>query len=374
MLRTVRFPTTLIGNIPITMASSPTNCAVIPLGQNVTPSNTGYTAGISFPSGCTVAIGTLIGVRGILSSTTHYDSVLTAVTRAVAASQFNYGIDLPFPYKNGAWIKMKDTSYTRSNTGNFVNHLPYVIDRYLAGTSTQILVGTGESADTTSVASAIGESSAGSGGFVAADTSDLSPAGVSSPTNQWQIAGYRMNTVIAASSIEHYVRELTTTQGIESITPVSSVATVTAGRIARLTTDTSGTITVNKVAVSSTGSGVIIVQTPSGELGSIVIRQNSTPSNGFALIAKNITLDPTVGDLTGLFIATDTLNVGGGGVPLKIKGNVMAAGGMAGMRSRLDADHARPSIFIEFDMSAYQKLLPLLSLNKIRYSNRSSAE
>ena len=356
------------------MASSPTNCAVIPLGQNVTPSNTGYTAGISFPSGCTVAIGTLIGVRGILSSTTHYDSVLTAVTRAVAASQFNYGIDLPFPYKNGAWIKMIDTSYTRASTGNFVNHLPYVIDRYFAGTSTQILVGTGESADATSVASAIGESSAGSGGFVAADTSDLSPAGLSSPTNQWQVTGYRMNTAIAASSIEQYVRELTTTQGIESITPLSSVATVTAGRIARVTTDTSGTITVNRVAVSGTGSGVIIVQTPSGELGSIVIRQNSTPINGFALIAKNITLDPTVGDLTGLFVATNTLNVGGGGVPLKIKGNIMAAGGMTGMRSRLDADHARPSVFIEFDMSAYQKLLPLLSLNKIRYSNRSSAE
>ena len=358
----MKIPSGLLSSIPVQITTAG-SCAVIQNGTT-NASLSGYTAGIDFPALCSVAVGTPFSVRGILSATVDYDST-GLLTTNVLSGVSTYTLHLPFTYKHGAWIKLKDTSYTRATTGNFVNHLPYVIDRFHPEQSAAS--GGGDESDALgTVPSTIGETSAGSGGFIAASMSDLSPAGVSSPTNQWQVTGYHMNTTAMVSATDQYITRIINTQGTTSVSPtLGSVTLPSAQTIYTLKTDGTGSIGVG--SITATGPNMIIVVKPDNTLGDLIIGSDNSENAGLIIIAKSITFAPSVTAFKGILITTGVVNAGGGGAPLKIKGNVVAAGGMTGIRSRTDADHARPSVFIEFDMDAYQKLLPLISTSQIKY-------
>jgi hypothetical protein len=117
---------------------------------------------------------------------------------------------------------------------------------------------------------------------------------------------------------------------------------------------------------------VLIVTGPSGDLADITFNGNINyeGKSSLVIIAKNIYLNHKVSVANAVFIASERLHTGsngGGDVPLKIKGNIVALGGIVQERVRSDQDHARPSVLMIFDPKPYFDAMNLLNVKDVEY-------
>lgn len=130
------------------------------------------------------------------------------------------------------------------------------------------------------------------------------------------------------------------------------------------------------LSVESSGNSatVIIITNPEGNLADVTFEGNINydGKHSVVIIAKNITLSHTVSIVNAVLIASEKFNTGtnpddGPDVPLKIKGNIVAHGGIVQERVRGDLDHARPSVLMVFDPKAYFDAMSLMNVKDVEY-------
>jgi hypothetical protein len=142
-----------------------------------------------------------------------------------------------------------------------------------------------------------------------------------------------------------------------------------AGVISVTQSDLEAPIEVNDAGVVAGTTNVLIFTDSGGNLIDVIFNNDVNPlaNSTMLVIAKNITLADSVTSANAIFIASENFNTGSGGLPLVIKGNVVALGGLEQNRARQDGDHARPSMLLIYDAQAYQSLLKMLSITNLEY-------
>ncbi|MFO0704185.1 MAG: hypothetical protein U0525_05750 [Patescibacteria group bacterium] len=323
-----------------------------------------YRAPFTFPPGC-IAGGVAnmnIDVDPVVFSMPALYSIVGTPLQNIS-SPGEYTIDLPFDYNGGPWIRLKDTSFARTTTTQLVNNIPYIIDKF-STTDT----------DDTNKKAFIDESTAGVAGY-SPDTStvNIDPIGKTSPTNNWRLpAGYTINSSQISAKFTKFVTSLTRSKGIVSITvaiPGEDI-TLTSDRINVI--DTTTPVSVGQIRTSITNSPAILIvwNSITQTFQNLTIRENNVGASPL-IIANQIILSGSgtnyVTELKGLFVALNDINLGGGGYPLKITGNLLSGGVVTNMRTRSDNDNAKPSVFMVFNFESYAKLLKLMNANQVEY-------
>jgi hypothetical protein len=274
-------------------------------------------------------------------------------------------IDLPFAYTGGSWIKFKDTSVIRSVTDRLANNVPYIKDSFKnsAGVIDE---------DDGQEGGVIDENQAGAGGFVAGNI-DIKPLGLSSATNSWTLPqSYALNPAFATNKLKDFVFESIQFSDSHNI-PIDQGSNdiILTGKKINIV-DVSGlagaTPNITSLSINPSGSAatLYVINSETKSLAPITLSTNTENMTLF-VVSSNINIDPSVTELSGIFASTGTFDTGGGTNTLKIKGNIISAGGLIDMRDRQDNDHARPSMFVVFDFSLYQDLLPYIRPKGTKY-------
>ncbi len=194
------------------------------------------------------------------------------------------------------------------------------------------------------------------------------------------VDGYSLDEASANSKerLEEYATSLLAAKPYSPL--VGDHWTLNPGVIYKYVTDASGSVTVNAVNITASLVGgvlvdpgaVVVVTDTDGNLADVVFTTDVNASDAdlysFVVIAKNITLSSTVTGAHALFIASGKFGTGSSGIPLKIVGNIVATEGILQGRTRLDLDHARPSVLMVFDPQIYTNTLRLLSIRDLEYA------
>ncbi|MFO0704189.1 MAG: hypothetical protein U0525_05770 [Patescibacteria group bacterium] len=294
-------------------------------------------------------------------------SLMPGQYKVTLVNTTNANLPMPFKYTGTAWIKLLDTSFTRVTTTKLVNHMPFILDKYYGGTSTQANVGTGDSDDPSTSLGMIGETHDGIAGFVPNSANlDIDPLGkvqFGSGANQWILpAGYSLDSVKLVSSLKKFAEYSSNSKAVNSIhsSPGNNVE-LKKSAVNILEPNS----LVGSISVEDSSNAILLVIDASGQLGNITIKDSSIGTGKVLLIAKNINIHNVVSVINGILVASEKIDMGNGGIPLKIKGNVVTGGGIINSRSRSDDDHARPSVLVTFDIDTYINLLNLINTNKI---------
>jgi hypothetical protein len=126
---------------------------------------------------------------------------------------------------------------------------------------------------------------------------------------------------------------------------------------------------ISQLGLPSISTNIFLITDANGDLSDVTFNNNINPTGGSSLviIARSITLAPTVTEANAVLIASDTINTGSGNLPLKIRGNVVALNGILQGRVRGDSDHARPSFLLILDPKPYFDTMKDLSIKQLEY-------
>ncbi len=336
--------------------------------QNLPPSSDnlyiGFRCGIEFPPNCGPVIPQTFTLHGYSADINNYADVPKDVPLKTETSELEVPVALSYERTTG-WIKVVDSDVLRAGSSTLANYIPLITDRFYAFDFGSPYL----SGDTIDMghASMIDVSATSAVGGVAAGAFDTQPA------NNASEFGASIDTYThgaSATDLEAHARALLAAKPF-SLLPLSATY---------LDTNTiylsqTGNIQLNSLVINpftaNGNSGTIIVITDAGgNLADVTFNNNVNVAGTAAVmvIARNINLNNTVTKANAVFVSAGTFSTGGGGLPLKIVGNVVAFGGLNQARTRADADHARPSVLLEYDPAVYLNTMKLLSVGELEYT------
>lgn len=337
-----------------------------------------YACGISFASGCVLAVP----VTGLVTHVsvgiqTMYDPYYADSTSnlTINAPQAIHSNDIIVPYLKGAWMKVINSDVIRSNTTALTNNIPFITDQFASADLDDLLY------------EPVMIDGVSAGVFMGSTTVDTMPANTHS---------------ILGAHVPNYQSTTFDLQGYVNLILQKKPYTQLGGSFANdPTIYVTHNITPSSpyiLASVQDASGVIIVRTSesSNTLANVTIQSNigsGAASSPLLIIADTITIGPDVSYIEAILVAKSRIiieqpalvvsarsSVSGfaesifAGLrrivagptpiaqPLKIRGNMVAFGGIQNSRSRGDADHARPSTLVVFDVTSYLNLMRILTV------------
>ncbi len=270
--------------------------------------------------------------------------------------------------RSTGWVKFVGSDVIRSSSAIFINAIPLITDRYNSG-SGGTPYETGDSVDLAHATMIDIYADGDVGGVMGGDLNTL-PSEVTS-----QFGGHIPGYVLEGSAVvdlTSYIRILLATKPVNIFVPPPGAPSgfdLTLGDNT-IHSNKSGDLTLNHLTLTSGSRAVLIVTDQDGALADVTFNDNIDLSADTSLmvIARNIRLANTVSVADAVFVSTGSFETGSGNTPLKIMGNIVALGGMVQGRVRGDLDHARPSVLVVFDPSAYIRLMPMLSTKENQYT------
>ncbi len=355
-----------VGNI----IALPAGCVTRQCSQSIP--NVSYICTVGFSTSCVPTLPQDFPINGIMPpniAPPYYENAQTIVglIPPIAEDEDFGNPPLDFKYLGGAWIKLKDTSFTRypGATAKMVNNIPFITESF-------------DGDDDSGKIGMIDETSLGGAGYVAGDNTfvDIRPLDVVSYQNDFRIdsPSYTLGTdkTSMAASIRYQIDSILNTKSItQAAVDINGDVTLTRGTIYEID---GASITIDDIILNGGNVDdptILIIKNDANlgtRLGAVTFNKNINVSSGSPLLifADDMTLSPTVSEIHGIFISLGTFSTGASGSTLEIAGNLVALDGIDQKRDRTGGDHAKPTVFVVFDAGMYMKLFPLITLNEIQ--------
>jgi hypothetical protein len=337
----------------------------------------GYRCAIQFPAGCPLVIPQLfVHIAGSSASSYYSYYGNGSGTFAIPGSSppTSYTAPVVFTYQTSeGWLKVIGGDVIRANRiGTLTNNIPFITDRFNAVNGGTIYV-TGDVKDLGHATFLDVFQTGNVGGVVAGDI-DTMPADTMS-----EYGGSVSSYSLGSSTLENQQQLATLVQKILTSKPISNL-----GSFGDLDTPLQltllpdliytnnygdGVVSIENISINSNSQNILIITDTNGNLSDVTFSNDIDPTEASSLvvIAKNVYLSTNVGFANAVFITSEKFFTGAGGKPLKIKGNVVALGGIEQQRSRFDGDHARPTFLIQIDPKTYFNTLKLLNVSTLEY-------
>lgn len=355
-----------------------TSCGLV--SQNNQPPYPAYQCTLSLPLGCGMTIPQSPLVRGYvpLEISNYYQVIDSRFTiPPPPPPPMNYTVDMQVAYLGGAWMKIVGGDLIRYTAlSGYTNNIPFVTDRFDYETDPSRLEPYTTSPNT--VVEDLGHATVldvyapGDIGGVVAGHIDAMPAdqlseyGVSLPSL------YSID-IGSNTQLDSYVQDILSRKPVTYVQLGEVTANgynVTMSTSDRIYVSNSGDLTINTLSFDAGSRMILIVVDQTGSLANVTINTDidENDASTVMIIARSITLAPTVRKVNATLITSGALNTGVSGDPLRVRGNIVAYGGLVQGRSRSDADHARPSMILLYDPAPYLSLMDMLNTRSVEYS------
>jgi len=338
---------------------------------------TGYRCTIQFPTGCALIVPQpFVHIEGESATSfyTYYGNGSGTFSIPDSSPPTSYTAPVVFTYQApGGWLKVIGGDVIRAHKiGTMANHIPFITDKFNAVNGGNVYV-TGDTKDLGHATLLDVFAPGDVGGVVAGDINTM-PADTKSG-HGGSVATYSLGS----SPTENQQQLFSLVEEILASKPISNLGSFGNLRAPlQLTLEPDmiytnnfedGVIAIESIVVNSNAQSILIVTDANGNLSDVTFSNDIDPSelSSLVVIARNVYLATNVGFANAVFITSEKLFTGSGGKPLKIKGNVVALGGIEQQRSRFDGDHARPTFLIEHDTQAYLSALKMISINTLEY-------
>jgi hypothetical protein len=326
-----------------------------------------YFCNITLPPNCTPQIPQTISIDASSADAVWYQDGARSLVINNTTTPYDAPISLAYRGTKG-WMKLVGADIIRANSDPLINNIPYITDRFYAGEAgTEYTDGDLVDRGHATMLDVVAD---GDVGGIAAGNISTSPiennsqfgatiqnysSGVSATRNTLALEEYVISLIAAKPFTQFpsgaaYLTDNTLYKSTVSNTHVSGITILASG------------------AGGNTGTVIIFIGAD-GNLTDVTFDGNVNVSGTVPLvvIAKNITISNNVSIANAVFISSEKFYTSISTLPLKIKGNIVAYGGMVQERSRLDADHARPTILVEFSPKIYFSTMKMLSVNNLEY-------
>lgn len=348
-----------VGNI----ITTPVGCITRSCSQSVP--YVSYICTVSFSANCAPSLPQEFPVNGIMPpniAPPYYENATTNIRLVppIADDEDFGNPPLDFKYLGGAWIKLKDTSFTRYPTAStkMTNNMPYVIESFDGDDSGRLGM--------------IDETSLGGAGYIAGDNThiDILPLNTVSFYNNFRLDspnytfGGDKSTMI--DTLQFQVDSILNSKATNTVSIISGDLTLDRGSINILQGNGLSVDDLDLVGGSASDPTVLIIK-DGANLGSITFTKNVNrlTKSPLLVLSRGMATDPSVTEMYGVFVSTGDFDTGASGNTLKIVGNLIALDGLNQGRSRQDGDHGKPSLFVIFDAEMYMRLFTHISLNNI---------
>ncbi len=288
------------------------------------------------------------------SSVTNIIASYTAYVGVEPACMSGAGTEGPTstPGEGGGWIKLVNTSFT--SLGSLNNPLPTAPEKYDNSASDpgrRYFIddnGLSDPGEVIAETINVGTHITNAGSTVSNDVS----------SKNWKVQGMSFSPSTKVSSFIAYLKARKNYQKIEeSQLPL----------ISQITSDNAiyhilGDRTISDNGISARDNVVLVFD---GDLTITTPRFNVLNAGGgrsiAILVQGNLTIDPSVTELNGLYIVEGTITTGTVNQGVKITGNLITQTSLSNGRTR--SDNNQPSVLVVFDPNYYLDLLPYLSIN-----------
>ena len=330
-----------------------------------------YFCNIALPPDCTPEIPQTIRLEATSANALWYEDGIQQLHINSITTPYTAPISLSYRSTSGStkgWMKLVGADVIRADNDPFINNIPYISDRFYAGEAGREYID-GDLVDL-GHATMVDVTVDGDVGGIAAGNISTSPVDINSQFGA-SIGNYSsgISPSNSTSNLEEYASALL---AAKPFTAFPSGAAYLTNNILYKSNIPNVHVSGVTILASATGgnTGTVIVFTDTnGDLTDVTFDGNVNVSGTVSLvvIAKNIVIANNVSVANAVFITSQKFNTSVSTVPLKIRGNIIAYGGVVQERSRLDADHARPTVLMEYNPKAYFDTMKIMSVRDLNY-------